>query len=81
VTLPRFLLTASVPIALGLGWTSGRGWFPRASVLPIRLDGYSRVCQSALPAPVPVAREQGSRQQNALSFPLQSLAPPVTTAP
>ena len=63
MTLPQFLPTASVPIALGLGWPSGRGWFPRAPVPLIRLDGYPRVCQSALPAPAPVALVQGSRQQ------------------
>src|SRR5206468_10818000 len=38
------------------------------------------VCQSDLRAPIPVAFEQGSRQQNALSFPLHSSVPPVTTA-
>src|SRR5439155_24541868 len=27
-------------------WTSGRGWFPRVSVLPIRLDG---ICVFASP--------------------------------
>jgi hypothetical protein len=63
MNLPQFLPTASVPIVLGLEWTSGRRWFPRAPVLPMRLDGYPRVCQSALPAPVPVALAQSSRQQ------------------
>ena len=72
MTLPQFLPTASVPIALGLKWTSGCGWFPRASVLSILLDGYPHVCQSALPAPVLVALAQGSRQRKALSFPLLS---------
>jgi hypothetical protein len=80
MTPTQFLPTTSVP-ALGLGWTSGLGWFARAPVLPMRLDGYPPVCQSALPTPVPVALAQGSRQQNSLSFPLQSSAPPVTTAP
>ena len=70
MTLPQFLPTASVPYCSRSRVDFRARWFPRAPVLPIRLDGYPRVCQSALPAPVPVALAQGSRQQKRVVIPL-----------
>jgi hypothetical protein len=80
MTLPQFMPTASVPIALGIELTSGPGGFPEPLSFPFGSTGIrvfaSPPCQRLLRLP----SRKVLANRNSLSFPLQSSAPPVTTA-